>query len=190
VALILKLLVDLIYGMLWGAVLLVVAALLLPEHAFLAVLRKIKPDLVSKNLFLSRLRLAFDYLFNNKEIILSDPEAGAPKEMQSEIAALMHEKRLLEGNLFFLDLLQNLSKMLVFSVMHSGYDLSAVCSILDQSMEYLQYYAKQLKESATCQNINQRVYLVADLMKSQVNDSYGSYRKRKVRPRSISFEAV
>ncbi|MBI4547693.1 MAG: hypothetical protein HY707_06930 [Ignavibacteriae bacterium] len=120
---------------------------------------------------MSRLCLVFDYLFNNKEVILEDHVVGASNALQKEVAVLMREKRLLEGNLFFLDLLQNLSRMLMFAVSHAGYELSSVCNILDQSMEYLQYYAQQLKASSASQNIGERVYLAADQLKAQVNDT-------------------
>lgn len=169
--LILDLIGGVVHGLVWGAILLIVSIVLLPENIFRKVLRKLKPDLVSKNALMSRLRLVFDYLFNNKEIILEDPAAGASKALQQGVATLMREKRLLEGNLFFLDLLQNLSRMLMFSVLNAGYELSSVCSILDQSMDYLQYYARELKTSSTSQNIEERVYLAADRLKAQVNDT-------------------
>lgn len=169
--LILKLLGGLIYGLVWGAILLIVSVVLLPDALFRRVLRKLKPDLVSKSALLSRLRLVFDYLFNQKEVIIESADQGASVELQEEIAALMKEKRLLEGNLFFMDLLQNLSRMLTFSVSHSGYQLSSVCEILEQSMEYLQYYAKQLKPSETSKNIGERVHIAADQLKYQVSDT-------------------
>jgi hypothetical protein len=166
-----KLLGELICGLVWGAILLIVSVVLLPEALFRRILRKLKPDLVSKTALLSRFRLVFDYLFNQKEVIIDNADQGASAELQEEIAELVKEKRLLEGNLFFMDLLQNLTGMLTFAVSHSGYPLSSTCDILDQSMEYLRYYAKQLKPSETSKNIGERVHNAADRLSYQVSDT-------------------
>jgi len=177
--LIIKLIWGAIEGVIWGVLLLVVEVLLLPEKLFFKILKKLKPDITSRSAILSKLRLIFDYLFNNKEVIFEDVSSGASRRLQEEVAELMKEKRTLEGNLFFLDLLKNLTSMLLFSVSHAGYGDSSVCEILDQSMEYLQYYARQLKGSSSAINIEERVSLAAQRLRDQVIDTAQFLQKEK-----------
>ena len=169
--LVISLIKSAIFSLFAGTVLLIVAAFVLPENVFLKIMQRIKPDLVSKTQFLAKVRIIFDYIFNKKEIVIEDVSAGATKELQEEILALVKEKRLLEGNLFFLDLLKNLASMLRFSVLHAGYGDNALCKILDQSMEYLQYYARQLEDTASSKNLQERVSMAAERLQSQVNDT-------------------
>lgn len=174
--LIISLVKGAIFSLIAGTVLLIVAAIVLPETVFLKILRLIKPDLISKRTFLSKVRLIFDYIFNKKDIILEDIPAGATKDLQEDVNKLVKEKRLLEGNMFFLDLLKNLSNMLNFSVLHSGYGEKAVCDILGNSMEYLQYYARQLENCASSENLQERVSMAAEDLQSQVNDTFNFLR--------------
>ncbi len=174
-----ELIINLIHAIFWGAVLLVLAAFVLPEKIFRKVLKNVKPDLVSKSALVPRLRLVFDYLFNNKEVIFDESAAGAPLAMQERIATLLQEKRLLEGSLFFLDLLQNLSQMINFAALHSGHSPSGVCELLGKSMEYLQYYSKQLRPSSTSQNIEERVSLAAAQLERQVGGIAGFLQNHK-----------
>lgn len=166
-----KLLFGTIYSITWGITLLVVALIVLPEKIFLKVIRKFKPDLVSKSQLLSRVRLVFDYVFNQKEVIITDFRDEKRKEIEKEISVLMKEKTLLEGNLFFLDLQKNLSSMLVFSASCIGYGETVVAELLKHSMEYLQYYARQLEDTPSSSNQRERVFQTAEILKDKVNDT-------------------
>jgi hypothetical protein len=99
-----ELVVELVLGtiksVVWGIVLLLVAFFILPPYVINGLLKKIRPDLISRDLILSRVKLVFDYLFNYKEVIVSGGSDARQKQVEQEIADLMREKRLLEGNLF------------------------------------------------------------------------------------------
>lgn len=177
--LIISLVKGAIFSLLAGTVLLIVAVFVLPEKVFLNVMRRLKPDLVSRQRFLSRARIIFDYIFNKKEIVIEDVTTGATKEMQEDLKHIIKEKRLLEGNLFFLDLLKNLANMLRFSVLHAGYGEQGLCNILDQSMEYLQYYANQLENTESSKNLQERVVMAAERLQLQVNDTSSFLRKEE-----------
>jgi hypothetical protein len=151
-----KLLFGTIYSITWGITLLVVALIVLPEKIFLKVIRKFKPDLVSKSQLLSR---------------VPDFRDEKRKEIEKEISVLMKEKTLLEGNLFFLDLQKNLSSMLVFSASCIGYGETVVAELLKHSMEYLQYYARQLEDTPSSSNQRERVFQTAEILKDKVNDT-------------------
>lgn len=173
--LIAKLLIGTVYSIFWGIVLLVVALFVLPESIFLKIIQKVKPDLISKKQILSRVRLVLDYIFNKKEVVITEIE----KDKEKELSKLIKEKRLLEGNLFFLDLLKNLSSMLMFSVLGAGYGQQGVAAILEHSMEYLQYYAKQLQNTPSSRNQEERVSHASEMLRFQVNDTLNFLREKE-----------
>jgi hypothetical protein len=165
---IVTLLIDLGKGILFGALFLVLAIVLLPERLFFQILGRLKPDIVSKRVILSKVVMVFDQLFNFKEVIVQDKVAGAPKALQEEVSTLLREKRVLEGNLFFLDQLKSLTGMLQYSVYNTGHGESTLCEIIDQSMTYIQAYANKLDESATSRNIEETVAVTADRLSNDV----------------------
>jgi len=177
--LLVRLITGFVEGTVWGALLLVVAVVILPEKIFYKLLNRLKPDIISKKTILPRLRIVFDYVFNNKDVIIDDNSSKDSKALQHEIAYLMREKQILEGNLFFLDLLKGLTGMLTFSVRNSGYSDSAVCEILNQSMRYLLHYAQQLQDSDTSMNLAERVSLAASRLEGQTNDTTQFLRKEE-----------
>lgn len=104
---------DALVSAFYGALLLIVALLFLPDRITAWIMKKIRPDLTSKEALMVRLRTSFDYIFNPKAVIVSNRDSRNEEEA---IKSLVDEKRTLESNLFFLDLLQNLAAMLYFSV--------------------------------------------------------------------------
>ena len=154
-----------------GIVLLIVGNFVLPERISLWVIKRLKPDLVSKTTIMSRIRLVFDYLFNRKEVTVISKTLANDKSLENNIAGLIKEKRLLEGNLFFLDLLKNLSSMLVFSISKIGYDEAMIAEILEQSMEYLLYYGRKLNNTANSKNQIERVSNTTEIFQNQLNDT-------------------
>ena len=117
--LVLDLLMGLVTAVFWGIVFLLVAALLRPDRVFAKILRKIRPDLISRTLFVERAKEAFDLLINRKVAIVGG--SNGRKAARAGIAKLIAERRPLEGNLFFVDLLKSLATMILFSVTHAGY---------------------------------------------------------------------
>lgn len=93
-----KLLIGTVYNIILGIVLLVVALIVIPENIFLKIIQKVKPDIVSKKKILFYVRLVLDYIFNKKDVVITEIE----KDKERELGKLIKEKRLLEGNLFFL----------------------------------------------------------------------------------------
>jgi len=166
-----QLILGLCVGLLYGALFLILSSVLLPERIFRKIMKKLKPDYVSNAIVMRRLSLIFEFLFNSKEVLFNDATVGASKDLQEEIASLIREKRILEGNLFFLDLLKNLSSMIVFSLLREGFKESSVCGILIQSIEYLQNYSRQLKPSRTCANIEERVFNATEILSIGILDT-------------------
>lgn len=166
-------LVQSLISLVYGVVLLIVALVILPEHIVRRILRRLKPDLVSRSSLMGRVRLILDYVFNLKDVVIIDTSKDEDKKVQEKIRNLMKEKKLLEGNLFFLDLLKNLSNMLYFSVIHSGYGEAGAASILAQSMEYLQYYAQQLKDTPGSRTQRARISSEAERFQTQLEDTIG-----------------
>ncbi|MCD4713966.1 MAG: hypothetical protein K8R73_11835 [Clostridiales bacterium] len=165
---VIELLVGVVKSIGWGIVFLFVAFVVLPTYVMDRILGKLRPDLISKEHIIGRIKLVFDYIFNQKDVVISSLSNEEQKKVEQEISRLMKEKRLLEGNLFFLDLLQNLSGMLSFSVSKAGYGENAIADILEQSMEYLIHYAKQLKNTEGSTNQIQRVSYAADELREQM----------------------
>jgi len=165
---VIELLVGAVKSIGWGIVFLFVAFVVLPTYVMDRILAKLRPDLISKEHIIGRIKLVFDYIFNQKDVVISSSSNEEQKKVEQEISRLMKEKRLLEGNLFFLDLLQNLSGMLSFSVSRAGYGENAIADILEQSMEYLMYYAKQLTNTEGSTNQIQRISYAADELRDQM----------------------
>lgn len=167
------LLVKNFISLIYGIIFLIVALIVLPDKITMAVLKRIKPDLVLKSKFMDRVRQVLDYVFNLKEVVVSSSDRNwTANRYEEEIKDLTNQKKILEGNLFFLDLLQNLSGMLHFSVSSIGHDDRTVCELLDQSMSYLQYYSKQLKKATeSARHEAEGIYLATERLQGVVNDS-------------------
>jgi hypothetical protein len=169
--LIMSLLKGFLVSVIWGVVFLVLAIVFLPESIFSRLLKKIKPDYVSRSIVLIRVRTIVDYLLNRKEIVVEESSASRNRSNQLKMAHLIKEKAILENNVFFLDLLKSLATMTRFSVIQAGYGEPMVCSILQQSMEYLQYYASEIINGESIGNQSERITLAADRLKRQVADT-------------------
>ena len=167
--LIITLLRGIVEGMIWGIVFLFLAVLLLPDRIFATLLKRIKPDFISRSLVFTRIKTVLDYLLNKKDVVIEDLTSLDIKAKQRKIADLIKEKTILENNLFFLDLLKSLTTMTYFSVLHSGYGEGAVVSVLEQSMEYLQHYAIEIKNSESFANQRERIDMSASLLQQQVS---------------------
>lgn len=167
--LILSLLLGFAKSLVWGILFLIIALIVLPERILLKILNKFKPDLVSKNKILMKAKLFCDFIFNNKAIVF-ETTSSESKNFQEDLTELMKEKRLIESNLFFLDLLKNLSNIIFFSSSQLGGNERDISNLLNGSMEYLIYYSHQLKSSRTSQNIQQRIDLKAESLQNQLTD--------------------
>jgi len=170
---IVDLLVKSLISLIYGTILLIVALVILPDKVLIVVLKIIKPDLVLKSKFMARVRLVLDYVFNIKDVVISSSEKRwTANRYEEEIRDLINQKRIIEGNLFFLDLLQNLAGMLYYSVSLAGYGDRTVCDLLGSSMSYLQYYSKQFKKTAeSSRHEAEVIYMAAERLQSAVNDS-------------------
>ena len=128
---------------------LVVGLLFAPEGLTYSVLRKLKPDLIRRTPFMTRVRDAFEIMLG-KKVVVPPAGAGAPtKARLAAIQASIKEREILQGNLFFLDLLKNLSGMLYFAVSQDGQRPQAALPILEQALNYLRNYSRELRDSAT-----------------------------------------
>ena len=87
-----KLLIGTVYNIILGIVLLVVALIVIPENIFLKIIQKVKLDIVSKKKILFYIRLVLDYIFNKKDVVITEVE----KDKERELEKLIKEKRLLE----------------------------------------------------------------------------------------------
>lgn len=132
-----------------ATVLLILGLLFAPEAFTRGILRWFKPDLIQKKPFMERVRDAFEIMLGKKAVV---PPSGSSTATQKRLAAIhtcVKEREVLQGNLFFLDLLKNYSRMLYFAVGHDGHPKEAALTILDQSLVYLRAYSQELKDSAT-----------------------------------------
>ena len=94
---------------------------------------------------MGRTKSVLDYLFNFKEITVGSFDKEE-KNVEEEIKDLIKEKRLTEGNLYFLDSLQGLTMVLYFSILNSSADsFNTFLELTDQTMHYLLYYSRQIK---------------------------------------------
>jgi len=128
---------------------LICGLLFLPDALSLKILRFFKPDLIEKTPFMARVRDAFEIMLGKKAVV---PPAGAGIATKSRLAAIqanVREREILQGNLYFLDLLKNLTGMLYFAVVHEGQPKESALNIIDQSLNYLRAYSQKIKNSAT-----------------------------------------
>ncbi|MBK1656288.1 hypothetical protein CKO29_16575 [Allochromatium vinosum] len=157
-------------GLFWGVVFLFVAFVVLPSFIIDHVLKRLRPDWVSRTRFVGKVKLAFDYIINHKDVVISSGSDERQKKKEQEINDLLQEKRRLENNLFFLDMLKSLSSMLFFSVSRSGHNEDTAIEIIEQAMEYLMHYGNNLQDTEGSQNQRDRIYRAADdLNKKLVN---------------------
>jgi cell division protein ZapA (FtsZ GTPase activity inhibitor) len=159
-----------IVSILIGALLLLVALVVLPERLSLWVVKKVKKDLTSKKFVMGKVKIVFDYLFNPKSVTVAGTADEDAKIFQDDLRDLIQEKKLLESNLFFLDLLQNLSDILHFSMSHSGFKLESIKNTLYGATEYLLYYSKQLKPTQTSGNQHRLVSMAAIELQEVLKD--------------------
>ena len=169
--LVITLLKGLATGLFWGIVFLFLATLLLPDRIFAKLLKRIKPDFTSRSEVLARVKMVLDYLLNKKDVVIEERTSPESRESHEGIADLVKEKNILESNLFFLDLLKSLAAMTHFSVVHAGYGVAGVCSVLEQSMDYLMNYAKEIQDSKSIGNQRERIYLSAESLQRQIVDT-------------------
>ena len=149
-------------GFLWGVVFLFIAFVVLPSSVIDHILKRLRPDWISKAQFVGKVRLVLDYILNHKDVVILSGCDGKQEEQEQEINDLLKEKRRLENNLFFLDMLKSLSSMLFFSVSRSGYNEDTAIGIIEQAMEYLMHYGNQLQDTQGAQNQRERLYRAAD----------------------------
>jgi hypothetical protein len=150
---------------------LVIGLIFAPERLTDWVLRKLKPDLIRRTPFMTRVRDAFEIMLG-KKVIVPPTGAGAPTRARlAAIQASMKEREILQGNLFFLDLLKNLSRMLYFAVSHDGREVQAALPIIGQSLAYLRNYSRELKDSATFKTETADVELATGQLNNVVLDA-------------------
>lgn len=125
---------------------------------------------------MARISTIFDYIFNSKEIIVT---TQGSRNLEQDIKLLIEEKRALESNLFFLDLLKNLAAMLYFAVGNAGYQHEAACEILSQAMGYLQTYARGLSDAPSASNQQERVSLAAARLERVSDEALAFLRNQK-----------
>lgn len=162
----------------WGIVFLFVAFIILPTPVVDHVLKRLRPDWVSKTKVVSRVKLVFDYILNHKDVVVSSGAEEEQRKKEDEINGLIQEKRRLENNMFFLDMLKSLSSMLYFSVSRSGYDENAAIEIIEQAMEYLMHYGNQLQDTEGAKNQRERIYQAANDLNEKLVDLVNFKRKR------------
>lgn len=170
--LIIKLLLSTLEGMFWSIIFLFVAFFILPPAIIDKLLKRLRPDLVSKNQLLNKFKLVLDYILNNKKVIIALENEEDNKIKQSEFQKLIEQKKQLEHNLFFLDMLKNLTSMLSFSVHRTGYSENDTLEIIQQSMEYLMHYGNQLKQTPGNKNQRELVYTTAMNLNEQLSDIF------------------
>lgn len=157
-----KLLYGVLEGLFWGVIFLFVAFIVLPPPIIDHIVKRLRPDWVSKTNLVSRIKLVFDYILNNKDVVVSTSSEEHQKIKESEINSLIQEKRKLENNLFFLDMLKSLSSVLYFSVSRSGYDENTATDIIEQAMEYLMHYGNHIQDTDGAKNQKERIYQAAN----------------------------
>jgi molecular chaperone DnaK (HSP70) len=69
--------------------------------------------------------------------------------------------------------------MLNFSVSRAGYDEGAIAEMLEQSMEYLLYYANQLKDTSGSSNQVERVEYAAETLRKRMEDTMSFLQKKE-----------
>ncbi len=167
--LIFSLLLGFLKGILWGGLFLFVAVIILPENILLKLLNIFKTNLVLKNKVFTKTRLFFDFLFGNKSIV-HESESPISINFQKNMTELMNEKRAIESNVFFLDLLKNLSDIIFFSSSQRGDNERATLELIERAMEYLIYYSSQLKNSQKSKKIKDRIDSESENLQNKLND--------------------
>jgi hypothetical protein len=155
---------------------LVVGLLFAPERLTDWVLQKLKPDLIRRAPFMIRVRDAFEIMLGKKTVVPPDGVGAATKARLAAIQASMKEREILQGNLFFLDLLKNLSRMLYFAVAHDGQQVQAALPILEQSLAYLRNYSRELRDSTTFKTETADVELATGALDKVVLDAQSFLR--------------
>ena len=166
-----KLLYGTAEGLIWGIVLLFVAFVILPEYLINPILKRLRPDLISKPKIILKFKTILDYMLNNKNIVISTEGTNQEEiEKENEFKELLKEKKSLENNLFFLDMLKSLSSILFFSVKNTGYSENATIEILKESMYYLMHYGNSLQDTSGMQNQKQRLFETTSALEEKLSD--------------------
>ncbi len=156
--LITNLLYGTVEGLVWGTIFLFVAFILLPQSVMDPIIKRLRPDLTSKPRIVTKLKTILDYILNNKSVVISSEGTNQDEiTKENEFKELLKEKKSLENNLFFLDMLKSLSSMLFFSVTRTGYDEDATLEILQESMYYLSHYGNSIQDTNGMQNQKERL---------------------------------
>ncbi len=168
--LVLNLLYGTVEGLIWGIIFLFVAFIILPQAVMDPIIKRLRPDLTSKPKIVSKLKTILDYILNNKSIVISSEDTNQDEiTKENEFKELLKEKKSLENNLFFLDMLKSLSSMLFFSVTRTGYDEDTTIEILQESMYYLMHYGNSLEDTNGMQNQKERLYKTTNELEEQLS---------------------
>jgi len=168
--LVLNLLYGMLEGLMWGVIFLFVAFIILPQSVMDPILKRLRPDLTSKPIIVSKLKTILDYIFNNKSIVVSSEDTNQDEiTKENEFKELLKEKKSLENNLFFLDMLKSMTSMLFFSVSRTGYSEEATIEILQESMYYLMHYSNSLEDTNGMQNQKERLYKTTSELEDQLS---------------------
>ena len=168
--LVLNLLYGTVEGIIWGIIFLFVAFIILPQSVMDPIIKRLRPDLTSKPKIVSKLKTILDYILNNKSIVISSEDTNQDEiTKENEFKELLKEKKSLENNLFFLDMLKSLSSMLFFSVTRTGYDEDSTIEILQESMYYLMHYGNSLEDTNGMQNQKERLYKTTNELEEQLS---------------------
>ena len=170
-----ELVLNLLYGagesLIWGIVFLFVAFIILPQSIMDSILKRLRPDLTSKPKIISKLKIVLNYILNDKNVVIaSDNTSQNEITKENELQELLKEKKLLESNLFFLDMIKNLSSVLFFSVSRTGYSEDTTIEILQESMYYLAHYGNNIEDTSGMQNQKERLHKTAIELEEQLTN--------------------
>lgn len=153
----------------FAVIMLTMAIVFLPESWVYYILRKLKPDLVPKSKFMLRVREVLNAMVG-ENLIRANGETNILKARLSKIEYLVEERRKLSENLFFYDLLRNLSSMLCYILPKEGYNEDSSLSLIDSAMSYITQYAHKIQDTHTFRNETQELEVVAGQMRNSVAD--------------------
>lgn len=170
-----ELVLKLLYGagesLIWGIVFLFVAFIILPQSVMDSLLKRLRPDLTSKPKIISKLKTILNYILNDKNVVIaSDNTTQDEITKENELQELLKEKKLLESNLFFLDMIKNLSSVLFFSVSRTGYSEDTTIEILQESMYYLAHYGNNIEDTSGMQNQKERLHKTTIELEEQLTN--------------------
>jgi hypothetical protein len=166
----LKFVVELLKHAGIAILMLIVGLLFAPERLTYWILRKLKPDLISRKHFMARVRNVFEVFLGKKAIVPPIGSSEGTVKRLATIQATLKEREILKGNLFFLDLLKNYSRMLFFAADSGGQPESTRLDLLEKSLTYLRAYSRELKDSATFKTETRDLGLATEALDKVVMD--------------------